>query len=95
MAAYMIIETKVKDKDMYQQYIDKVPAIIKKFGGRYLVRGGNVISLSEGWNPERVIVIEFESAQNIKECFNSPEYLKIAPLRQKSAITKAVIVEGC
>jgi len=95
MAAYMIIETQVKDKDMYQEYIDKVPAIIKKFKGRYLARGGNVISLSEGWNPERVIIIEFESAQNIKECFNSPEYLKIAPLRQKSAITKAVIVEGC
>jgi uncharacterized protein (DUF1330 family) len=91
----MIIETQVKDKNMYKEYIDKVPSIIKKFGGRYLVRGGKIFPLSENWKPERMIIIEFESAQNIKECFNSPEYLKIAPLRQRSAITKAVVIEGC
>ena len=95
MAVYMIIETQVKDKDMYQEYIDKVPALIKKYKGRYLARGGKVMPLSESWKPERLIIIEFESAQDIKECFNSPEYLKIAWLRQRSAITKAVVIEGC
>jgi uncharacterized protein (DUF1330 family) len=95
MPVYMIIETEVKDKKMYAQYIEKVWAIIEKFGGRYLVRGGKVISLSESWNPERIIIIEFESVRKIKECFSSPEYQKIAHLRENSAITRAIVVEGC
>jgi uncharacterized protein (DUF1330 family) len=91
----MIIETEVKDKKMYGQYIEKVSAIIEKFGGRYLIRGGKIISLSESWNPERISIIEFESVQKIKECFSSPEYQKIAPLRENSTITRAIVVEGC
>lgn len=95
MSVYMIIETEVKDKKMYGQYIEKVSAIIEKFGGRYLIRGGKIISLSESWNPERISIIEFESVQKIKECFSSPEYQKIAPLRENSTITRAIVVEGC
>lgn len=95
MSVYMIIESEVREPKSYAKYIEQVPRIIEKYGGRYLSRGNKIISLSASWNPERIIIVEFESLQQIKECFNSEEYKKIAPFREQGATTKAIVVEGC
>jgi len=88
MPVYMIIEIKVMDYELYTKYVEKVPEIIKKYGGRYLVRGGKVLPMFGNWN------IEFETEEQLRDCFNSAEYLKVAPLRENSTITKSVIVNG-
>jgi uncharacterized protein (DUF1330 family) len=94
MAAYVIIEIKIKDKDTYAQYVEKVRSIVEKYNGRYLARGGKVTPLFGKWNPERIVVIEFPSAGEVKLWLSSQEYKEIAVLREKSSITKAIIVEG-
>ena len=95
MSAYLIIDITVKDPDVYKSYIEKVPELIQKYGGTYLARGGNVISLAGGWKPERLILIEFESADRVKEFLGSEEYARLSPLREASTESRAVIVEGC
>jgi len=94
MPVYMIIEIKVMDNELYNRYADKVPEIVKKYGGRYLIRGGKVIPMFGNWNPERIVLIEFETEEQLRNCFYSAEYLKIAPFRENSTITKSVIVNG-
>ena len=94
MSAYMIIEIEVLDRETYSRYVAQVREVVEQYGGRYLARGGNVIAMSGDWKPERVILIEFGSARQARECFASPEYKAIAPLREKSTRTKAIIVEG-
>ena len=42
MPVYMIIDSKVKDKEKYRQYIEQVSPIVTLFGGRYHVRGENI-----------------------------------------------------
>jgi uncharacterized protein (DUF1330 family) len=91
----MIIESNVKDPEKYDQYISKVPSIVEKHGGRYLVRGGKVTALlGSKWLPERVIVLEFPSKEHVDEWLLSPEYQAIAPLREAGAETQAVLLEG-
>ena len=58
MSAYMIIDIEVIDPEMYADYVANVPPIIKKFGGRYLARGGKITPLASDWNPERIIILE-------------------------------------
>ncbi len=94
MSAYMIIEIAVLDHETYQRYVAQVRDIVEQHGGHYLARGGEVIAMSGHWKPERVILIEFDSVQQARECFASPEYEAIAPLRERSTRTKAIIVEG-
>lgn len=94
MPVYMIIEIKVMNHELYTRYVEKVPEIVKKYGGKYLVRGGEVIPMFGNWNPERIVMIEFETEEQLRNCFNSAEYLKIAPFRENSTITKSVIVNG-
>jgi len=95
MAVYMIVETKITDKEVFSRYGEKIDEVFKKYGGRFLARGGEVTPLSGNWNPERIAVIEFESFELLMNCFTSADYLEIAALRELSTISKAIVVRGC
>lgn len=90
----MIIDSKVRNKDKYQQYIDQVSLIVTKYGGRYHVRGENIRAFGS-WRPERIIVIEFPTENHVQDWLTSPEYKAIAPLREEGAETQAILVDGC
>lgn len=94
MPAYVIIEIKVKDRDTYAEYVKRVPATVKQYGGRYLARGGEVTPLVGDWYPERIILLEFASVGQVQRWRASPDYQQIAPLRERSTIGRAIIVEG-
>jgi len=94
MAAYVIIEIEIRDRDMYSVYVEKVRPIVEKYGGTYLSRGGAVTPVSGNWDPERVILIEFPSREAVRRCFDSEEYGEIAHLREASTAGRAIIVDG-
>lgn len=94
MSVYFIAEIEIRDDEVYSKYVEKVPEVIEKYGGRYLIRGGKVTALSGNWNPERIIVIEFETVGRLQRCFGSTEYLKLAPLREQSTISESIVVDA-
>jgi len=93
MSVYMIIDSKVKDKEKYDQYLNQVQPMVEKHGGRYHVRGERIQALG-AWRPERIIIIEFPSEEAIRSWLASPEYAAIASLREEGADTQAILVEG-
>lgn len=94
MAVYMILEIEVVDAETYAEYVAQAPATVEQYGGRYLVRGGAVTALAGGWDPQRLVVIEFPTMERFQEWLTSPEYSTIAPLRERSTKGKAIVVEG-
>ena len=82
-----------KDRKDYLEYINAVKSIVSKYGGRYIVRSEKIIALSSEWSPNRVIVIEFETREQLEKCFSSEEYKQIAFLRENSVDSKAIIIE--
>ena len=94
MSVYMIIEISVRNREPYARYIEAVPSIITKHGGKYLSRGGTITPMFGDWNPERIILLEFPDMASLMRCFKSAEYRKIAPLRECSTDAKSIVVEG-
>ena len=94
MSVCIIIEITILNRELYSKYVEKVPEIMKKYGGKYLIRGGEIIPISGNRGPERTILIEFDTLEKLKDCFSSEEYLAIEPLREKSTNTKSVTVNG-
>ena len=94
MSVYMIIDVEVVDREAYARYVEKVPATVEKYDGRYLARGGKVKVLSGDWNPQRIILLEFPSAEHLRRWLTSPEYAPLGAIREKSAKANAVVVEG-
>ncbi len=94
MAVYIILEIEVVDAETYREYVQQAPVTVEQYGGRYLVRGGAITALAGGWDPQRMVVIEFPTMERFQEWLTSPEYSAIAPLRERSTKGKAIVVEG-
>ena len=94
MSAYLIANVVIKDSEKFQDYMKATPSIIKKFGGKFLVRGGDFEICEGSWNPKRIVVVEFESMQKAKQFYNSPQYEAIKHLRKSSAYTEWIFVDG-
>ena len=94
MSAYMIVNLDVKDAASYEEYKAKVPALIQKHGGKYLVRGGKFFVLEGDWKPTRLVLFEFPNAAAAQALFDDPEYQPLKALRRRVSKTDAVVVEG-
>ena len=61
MAAYIIVQANITDKEKYKEYLNKVTSIVEKYSGEYLVRGGKYEKMLGNWDYERTVVIKFPS----------------------------------
>jgi uncharacterized protein (DUF1330 family) len=92
--AYVVGEFTVTDPQGYKDYAAATTPIVAKFGGVYLARGGKTVSV-EGPSPAgRVVVIEFPSLAAAQAFEAAPEYIAIAPQRQRASTGRVYIVEG-
>lgn len=94
MPAYLIVDLTVHDPERYKAYIQQVPKFIKKHGGEYIVRGGELEVIEGSWKPNRLVVMRFPSRQAIRAYCADPEYQSLVALRQEVATTNAVAVDG-
>jgi len=94
MAAYVAVEITVNNAQTYERYKQLAPASIAAYGGRYLVRGGKTETLEGSWLPSRFVILEFPNAQQARAWWESPEYAPAKALRQASASTEMILVEG-
>jgi uncharacterized protein (DUF1330 family) len=94
MAAYAVVNVGVTDPVLYEEYKSKAPDTIASYGGRYLARGGAVEVLEGEWGPARLVILEFESMERLREWYDSPEYAPFKQLRQEATATDFVVVEG-
>ena len=95
MAVYAIVNLQITDPARYAEYREKAPSTIARYGGKYLARGGEVEVLEGEWNPQRLVILEFESMERLHEWYDSPEYAPFKQLRSEAAVTEFfVVVEG-
>jgi uncharacterized protein (DUF1330 family) len=94
MAAYVIVDVSINDPVVYAEYRKLTPASIAAHGGRFVVRGGRAETLEGEWSPGRIVVLEFESVAKAKAWWSSAEYERAKALRQRSATTRMIVVEG-
>ncbi len=94
MVAYVINEIVVTDEARFQTYADQVPAILRKYGGEYVVRGGKPEQVDGPQPPHRAVVLRFESREAARAWRASPEYQAILPIRDATSTSRVYIVDG-
>jgi uncharacterized protein (DUF1330 family) len=94
MPAYVVVEVEVLDAERYEDYKRMVPPSLAAYGGRFLVRGARAETLEGDWAPKRVVILEFPSAELAKEWWGSSEYAEAKAIRQATARTRMIVVEG-
>jgi uncharacterized protein (DUF1330 family) len=91
--AYWIAHVTVTDPDAYARYVAANAAAFAKHGGRFLARGGRS-EIVEGNGQGRNVIIEFDSFEQAKACWDSPEYQRAKAFRAGGATGDFIIVEG-
>ena len=81
--------------ELYREYTRATPAAIEKFGGRFVVRGGETITLEGPQETGRLVIIEFPSLDNAKAFYHSEEYSRAKKLREGAATGQFLAIEGC
>jgi len=95
MPAYWVARSKINDPVEYKKYTDLVPAIIAKYGGKVLARGGKFQIMEGPQKFQRFVVIEFPTFAQGVACFTSKEYDAAAFRRRNGAgEVETIMVEG-
>ena len=90
---YWIARVDVHTPERYGEYIAAAKPAFERYEANFIARGGKFVEL-EGTARARNVIIEFPSLQHAVDCYNSPEYLVAAKIRQEIATAEMVVVEG-
>lgn len=94
MSAYIVVRVKVTDPEQYKRYTARTPDCVASFGGRFIVRGGETVTLEGPEFSDRMVIIEFPSLERAKEFYRSPEYAEIKALREHAGVAEFIAVDG-
>ena len=94
MAAFLISDVAVRNAEAFQVYRSRAAGSIVKYGGRYLVRGGEVQTLEGVWIPRTIIVVEFANLEQARAWYRSPEYASALEVRDAALSRNLILVDG-
>ncbi len=94
MPAYILALIEVRDRARYAAYARAVPAVLARYGGRFLVRGGNPEPLEGELPAPRVVILEFPDRERALAFYRSPEYRAILPQRRAASEGRLLLLEG-
>ena len=95
MAAYVIVEMEITDAKAIEEYRKLAGASVEAHGGRFVVRGGKVEPLEGGWDPKRIVVLEFPGTEQARTWWSSKQYSEAKVVRNRATRdVKMILVEG-
>jgi len=95
MAAYVISEiSAILDPILMEKYRALAQTAIKKYGGRYVVRGGAIDKVEGESAPNAIVIVEFPTMERAREWYQSPEYAEALVIRRKALNRRLLFVEG-
>ena len=90
---YIVARVTVTDPEAYAAYAAGATEAIAKYQGRPLIRGGAYEAL-EGEARPRNVVIEFDSVEQARAYYHSPEYQAAKAKRDGACVAEFILVEG-
>lgn len=95
MSAYLVVDTKINDAEVYEEYKKLAKPIAEQYGGVYRARGGTLdVRETDLWTPTRIVIIEFPDVKSAQNFVDSEEYAPVKPMRQNNAECTLFIVDG-
>ena len=94
MPAYLLVRANITDPAQYQQYMKLTPAILEKYGGKFIIRGGDKLTLEGPESSERIVLLKFDSVDAARRMYESADYQAAIKLRQDAAEASFIVMEG-
>ncbi len=93
MATYVVAMMAIHDPEMYRKYTDRTPSIVKKYGGKFLTRGGPVSTIEGEVYKDRLVLMEFPTKAQVDAWVADPEYQAAMKFRHASSVMRMMLVQ--
>jgi uncharacterized protein (DUF1330 family) len=90
---YWVARVDVENEEEYAKYRALNAVAFAKYGGRFIVRGGEY-KLARGTGRKHNVVIEFKDEATARACYESPEYQAAVKHLANVGPTDLVIIGG-
>ena len=94
MPAYVVVDVQRTDLERALRYSTASGPSVERHGGRFLARGGATQVLEGDWDPERLVIIRFDSAAAAQAWYDSDDYLEARAIREEAGTWRMVVVDG-
>ncbi|MDA9657432.1 DUF1330 domain-containing protein [Alphaproteobacteria bacterium] len=92
---YLLVDVDIHNIDEYKKYLNKVKPMVEKFGGKYLIKGGEIDAKeTDLWKPKRIVLVQFPNKVSALNWYNSEEYRPLKNLRLNNATSNILFIKG-
>ena len=91
---YVIIQEEIHDPEGMGAYSQLSGPSLVEYGGRPLVVDEHPLVLEGSWHGNRTVILEFDDVERARQWYASPSYQAALPLRQRAAVSNAIITSG-
>lgn len=96
MKAYLQIDLWILDIEGFMEYVERIPELIKKFGGRYLVQGVEPVVVQSGTEcPQRSVLLEFPSRLDAESFLSERAATDLHDIWERTTRSRILLLEGC
>ena len=93
-SAFFVTDLTVRREDLLSQFESGANAMVRKYGGTFLVRSGQYDVIEGDWHPERFIIEEFASRKMIHDMYDDPDNKPLIAQRHSASSARAIAVDG-
>ena len=94
MAAYLLAHVQINDIDGFREYTSRFGPTLTPYGGKVLAADDAAVVVEGTWPAGRVVVIEFDTAENAHEWYESDAYQQISSIRRDHSDASMAIIAG-
>lgn len=91
---YVIAMVSVTDMDAYTPYMAQTSALVKEYGGTYIIRGAEQDRKENTPPHDRFVVIEFSSHAQANAFYNDARYAEVRKIRQQNSEGFVFTIQG-
>lgn len=96
MHGYIVVDVNIKDMEGFMEYASRIPDIMEKHGGRYIVKGAEPDVVRESNDiPQYLVVIEFPSVEAADSFIEERSKSDLIEIFNRSTEGRILRVEGC
>lgn len=94
MTVYVVVDNDVTNPQAYRDYLKLITPTVGEFGGRYLIRAGEIHFSDSDWKPDRLVVMAFDKRADAEAWVHSTKTAPIHEMRRANAVSRLIIIDG-
>jgi uncharacterized protein (DUF1330 family) len=96
MRGYITVDVSITDMEGFMEYASRIPVLMEKYGGRYIVKGAEPEVIRQGGeSPQFVVIIEFPSVGAADGFIEERSKSELIEIFNRSTVGRILKVEGC